>query len=92
MSFWRGNMLSAVPVPDMTHTAGDTFHTDWVNVADLPAWQHSRTEAYRVWVKFDGLIWWQRHEWKNRDGSTTMGDWIRGVQSPPSAHYRRAGA
>ena len=50
--------------------ARETRHTDWIVNGDL---------TYRIWQEFDGVRWFQRHEWKNADGSTRMDDWIRGA-------------
>lgn len=36
--------------------------------------------AYRVWKQFDGMRWFQRHEWKRADGTTEMDAWIRGAE------------
>lgn len=50
--------------------------TDWVSTSNRPAWDGSGISGYRVWMMFDGLRYWQRHEWKKDDGATNMEDWI----------------
>ena len=58
--------------------------TDWCKCADgpwYPSLPHGGFVAYRIWQQFDGLRWFQRHEWKYADGSTRMDDWINGVAS-----------
>ncbi|WMT88245.1 hypothetical protein NO932_06450 [Pelagibacterium sp. 26DY04] len=60
----------------------ETKVTDWdpcKNGPWYPSLPHGGYVAYRIWQQFDGLRWFQRHEWKNADGSTEMEDWIKGV-------------
>ena len=44
-----------------------------------PSLNHGGYVAYRIWQQFDGLRWFQRHEWKRADGSVEMDIWINGV-------------
>lgn len=67
----------------MTSTAQTTEirRTDWIQCKDgpwYPSAPHGGIAAYRIWTQFDGRTWWQRHEWKNADGSTRMNEWIHG--------------
>jgi len=62
----------------------ETRITEWVNVEDSPAWDGSPVAAYRIRVMFDSLCWWQSHEWKYRDGTTMVEDWIRGLSRFPT--------
>lgn len=42
---------------------------------DSPGFTH-----VRIWQEFDGLRWWQMHEWQRADGSTDVENgWIRGA-------------
>ena len=66
---------------------GYTCATGWNFVGNKPAWANSSVEAYRIWMLWDGFIWWQRHEWKAADGSTVAEKWIRSCQTPPGPHY-----
>jgi len=53
----------------MTATATKTTRrTDWL--------QHSGLPRYRIWKQFDGLRWFQRHEWERADGGSDLEDWI----------------
>lgn len=56
----------------MTATA-ETRRTDWF------AFGHYGYSHYRIWQMFDGLRWFQRHEWKREDGTTEIEKWINGV-------------
>lgn len=66
----------------MAH-AIETKVTDWTECKDGP-WHHSMSHggyvAYRVWQQFDGMRWFQRHEWKAANGSTELDAWISGVK------------
>ena len=54
-------------------TTIETRRTNWiVNAVDQGL-------VYRIWQQFDGMRWFQRHEWKLADGSIRMDDWIRGA-------------
>ena len=37
--------------------------------------------SYRIWQQFDGLRWFQRHEWTNVDGTVRMDEWIPGARA-----------
>jgi len=76
----------------------ETRCTDWTKCVDGP-WYPSLSGgglvAYRIWQQFDGLRWFQRHEWKNADGSTELENWIDGaagwcVNSKPVAQAEAA--
>jgi hypothetical protein len=60
----------------------DTRVTEWRRCVDGP-WYPSHPDggivAYRVWQQFDGLRWYQRHEWRHADGSSHLEEWINGV-------------
>lgn len=43
--------------------------TPWVNVESRPEWAGSDIAAYRIWLEFDGLRWFQCHEWERRSGN-----------------------
>lgn len=61
----------------------ETKVTEWsecVNGPWYPSMSHGGYVAYRIWQQFDGMRWFQRHEWKRADGSLEMQDWINGVQ------------
>lgn len=57
----------------------ETRCTDWVEVAHRREWADSTVAAYRIWQQVDGRYWWQRHEWRHRDGSIHLEDWIVGI-------------
>ncbi|NOV17854.1 hypothetical protein E5S70_17525 [Ensifer adhaerens] len=65
--------------------------TDWNECKGgpwYPSMSHGGFAAYRIWQQFDGMRWFQRHEWKRADGSLEMETWIpTGVTSwlPTSA-------
>jgi hypothetical protein len=44
-----------------------------------PGLSHGGYVAYRIWQQFDGLRWFQRHEWKRSDGTLEIEKWIAGV-------------
>lgn len=57
----------------------ETRVTDWSECKDgpwYPGLSHGGYRSYRIWKQFDGLRWFQRHEWKCADGSIEMEDWI----------------
>lgn len=54
----------------------ETRVSPWVSTAGRPAWDDSDIAAYRVWTQFDGLRWFQRHEWERKDGSIVLDGWI----------------
>ena len=61
----------------------------WVSTIGRKPWVGSGIEAYRVWVWFDGICWWQRHEWKCDDPARShCEDWIRSLTWFPS-HYTK---
>lgn len=78
------------------HTAGtDTRVTGWQQCVDgpwYPSLDHGGYVAYRIWQQFDGLRWFQRHEWRRADGSLEMNDWIKGAQGwcPDAARISEA--
>lgn len=44
-----------------------------------PLWFESAHYTHvRIWQEFDGVRWWQMHEWRNLDGSTSADGWIIG--------------
>lgn len=55
----------------------------------MPEWESSKIAGYRIWAMWDGFMWWQRHEWKNKDGSIDMQEWIRSIQTQPGANYKK---
>lgn len=57
----------------------ETRCTDWWSVEGRPGWEGSDIAAYRIWEQFDGLRWFQRHEWKFKDGTTRLQDWINSI-------------
>lgn len=64
-----------------------TKRTEWVHVANRPEWAKGNSAAYRIWMQTDGRRFWQRHEWKNRDGSISLDDWINCPSSSFPSHY-----
>ncbi|WP_099863859.1 hypothetical protein [Pararhizobium haloflavum] len=34
----------------------------------------------RIWQEFDGVRWWQMHEWRREDGSSFAENWIIGTR------------
>ena len=44
-----------------------------------PNMSHGGITHYRIWQQFDGMRWFQRHEWKRVNGSLEMEEWIPGV-------------
>lgn len=65
----------------MNHANPQTKVTTWVTCKDGPWYPcppHGGYVAYRIWQQFDGLRWFQRHEWKRADGSLEMDEWIPG--------------
>lgn len=61
----------------------ETRVTDWqkcVNGPWYPSLTHGGFIAYRIWTQFDGVRWFQRHEWKCADGSIQTDEWINGIQ------------
>lgn len=60
----------------------ETRRTDWNECKDgpwYPSMSHGGYVAYRIWQQFDGMRWFQRHEWKAANGSTEIEKWISGV-------------
>jgi hypothetical protein len=67
---------------EMAHEI-DTRRTEWHICKDgpwYPILSHGGYVAYRIWQQFDGLRWFQRHEWKRADGSFEMQPWIKGAE------------
>ncbi len=61
----------------------ETRVTDWFECKDgpwYPNMKHGGLVSYRIWQQFDGMRWFQRHEWKAADGSTDTQEWINGVK------------
>lgn len=61
--------------------ATETRVTEWQECADgpwYPSMSHGGLTHYRIWQQFDGMRWFQRHEWKRANGTTEMQDWISG--------------
>lgn len=57
----------------------DTRATDWQECKEgpwYPSLPHGGYTHYRIWQQFDGMRWFQRHEWKRADGSLEMEGWI----------------
>jgi hypothetical protein len=71
---------------------GETHRTKWIEVGSRPEWATSRADAYRIWMMWDGFGWQQRHEWRNKDGSVDLQDWIRSASIPPGDHYELVAA
>jgi hypothetical protein len=62
----------------------ETRRTRWIKCVDAPWYpslSHGGYVAYRIWQQFDGLRWFQRHEWECADCSTEMEEWIDGARS-----------
>lgn len=60
----------------------ETKVIDWQECKNgpwYPTLSNGGYDAYRIWQRFDGLSWLQRHEWKAANGSTEMDQWIKGV-------------
>lgn len=60
----------------------DTRVSNWTECVGGPWYPdlaHGGFVSYRIWQQFDGLRWFQRHEWKRADGSVELQDWINGV-------------
>lgn len=68
----------------------ETRVTDWFECKDgpwYPTMKNGGLVAYRIWQQFDGMRWFQRHEWKAADGSIDIQEWINGAKDwCPSAH------
>lgn len=47
-----------------------------------PLWFESpHCSHVRIWQEFDGVRWWQMHEWRNLDGSSDASQgWIIGTR------------
>jgi len=47
-----------------------------------PLWfEDAHFVAVRIWQEFDGVRWWQMHEWQRPDGTTDASQgWIVGVR------------
>lgn len=61
------------------HNDVEVRATDWVTCKDgpwYPSLPHGGYVSYRIYKGFDGLRWFQRHEWLRADGTTEMEDWI----------------
>jgi hypothetical protein len=56
--------------------ATETRVNEWFSVENSPAWANSEIAAYRIWQRKTETEAYQRHEWKYRDGSTEMDEWI----------------
>lgn len=52
----------------MPVTTIETRRTDWLSLDGV--------SPFRIWKQFDGLRWFQRHEWRKADGSVEMDEWI----------------
>lgn len=70
-------------------TTFEVRRTPWRDVGKCEAWKTSNVQAYRIWVAFDGLRWFQRHEWKYKDEIrenlmenwiASFGNWIDGME------------
>lgn len=62
----------------------ETRRTDWIACKDGPWYpnlSHGGYVAYRIWQQFDGRNWFQRHEWKHADSTTSLEDWIDGARA-----------
>lgn len=59
-----------MPTAALTAPTIETRRTDWLTIDGLA--------PYRIWTQFDGLRFFQRHEWRNADGSTEIEGWIPG--------------
>ena len=56
--------------------------TNWIPCKGAPWYPNLPTgglTAYRIHQQFDGMRWFQRHEWKSADGTTELEAWIPGV-------------
>jgi hypothetical protein len=78
-------LVALCATPSLQHTerdtqmANETRVTDWVSTDGRQAWESSDIASYRIWQQFDGLRWFQRHEWKYKDGSSDAESWIKGA-------------
>jgi len=60
----------------------ETRVTPWRDLVGGPWYperEHGGTAAYRIWQQYDGMRWFQRHEWRHADGSTEIDKWINGA-------------
>lgn len=61
-----------------------TRRTDWIMCKDAPWYPElsgGGIVAYRIWTICDDYgRWYQRHEWKNLDGSIDIERWIPGAK------------
>jgi len=48
----------------------------WRYVSNWPGWERGNVAAYRIWTMKHGPLWFQRHEWRYRDGSEWLEEWI----------------
>lgn len=63
----------------MAHPATEIREGKWTACKDGPWYPElagGGYVAYRIWKMFDGLTWFQRHEWKMANGDTEKEDWI----------------
>lgn len=55
------------------------IRSKWTACKDGPWYPNLRgggIEAYRIWMCKSGMMTFQRHEWRNVDGSIDIDDWI----------------
>ena len=60
----------------------DTRVSEWVTCKDgpwYPGLPHGGYTEYRIWQQFDGLRWFQRHEWNTVNGVPELDEWIAGA-------------
>lgn len=61
------------------YTAGPGVTQAETRVTPWSDFGHYGFSAYRIWQRYEGRTFYQRHEWKRDDGSIRMDDWIIGV-------------
>lgn len=60
----------------------ETRNTEWITCKNgpwYPSMAHGGFTHYRIWQQFDGMRWFQRHEWLRADGTSEVQEWISGV-------------
>ena len=60
----------------------ETRVSEWVTCNGgpwYPGLSHGGYTEYRIWQQFDGLRWFQRHEWQTASGLAEIDEWIAGA-------------
>jgi hypothetical protein len=61
----------------------ETKVSEWrecINGPWYPSLHHGGFVKYRIWQAYDGLRWFQRHEWTHADGTQELEGWIKGAE------------